>query len=56
MIILPVAGVLALAWLIGVYALSFGIIMLGLSLRLRRRQHAIEREQRPIGVPTTQPA
>lgn len=56
MIVLPVAGVLALAWLIGVYALSFGIIMLGLSLRLRRRQHAIEREQRPIGVPTTQPA
>jgi uncharacterized membrane protein HdeD (DUF308 family) len=42
MIALPMAGVLALAWLIATYALIFGAIMIALSLRLRR-----------VGRPTT---
>jgi uncharacterized membrane protein HdeD (DUF308 family) len=56
MIVLPVAGVLALAWLIGVYALAFGSIMLVLSVRLRRLKKHVVPEKRPLGVPTTQPA
>ncbi len=31
----PVAGALTIAWLIGAYAIIFGITMIGLSLRLR---------------------
>lgn len=56
MIALPVAGMLALAWLIGVYALSFGALMLMLSWRLRQRQHGAERRPRPLVTPTIQPA
>ncbi len=56
MIALPAAGVLALAWLIAVYALTFGVIMLALSFRLRRVAR-VEREVRPpMGAPTIQPA
>lgn len=44
MIALPMAGVLALAWLIATYAIIFGIMMVALSLRLRR-----------VGRPTTTP-
>ena len=36
MIALPAAGIVALAWLIAIYALIFGALMIGLSLRLRR--------------------
>ncbi len=56
MIVLPVAGLLALAWLIGVYALSFGVIMLALSLRLRSVGRGRARQERAIGAPTIQPA
>jgi uncharacterized membrane protein HdeD (DUF308 family) len=56
MIVLPVAGVLALVWLIGAYALAFGAILLALSLRLRQRLHRTERGRHPAGVPTIQPA
>lgn len=35
MIVFPVAGALAVVWLIGFYALLFGILMLGFALRLR---------------------
>jgi uncharacterized membrane protein HdeD (DUF308 family) len=56
MIVLPVAGALALAWLVGIYALAFGVIMLGLSLRLRRWHRGVERKERHVGLPTPQPA
>jgi uncharacterized membrane protein HdeD (DUF308 family) len=57
MIVLPVAGVLALAWLIGVYALLFGGIMIALSLRLRRvGRRAEPAKRRPLVSPTIQPA
>jgi uncharacterized membrane protein HdeD (DUF308 family) len=39
MIVLPLAGILALAWLIGFYALLFGAAMIGLSMRLYRHEH-----------------
>jgi uncharacterized membrane protein HdeD (DUF308 family) len=31
----PIAGALAVIWIIGIYAIVFGIMMIGLSLRLR---------------------
>jgi uncharacterized membrane protein HdeD (DUF308 family) len=36
----PGAGALALVWVIGVYSLVFGILLVGLSLRLRKHRHA----------------
>ena len=36
MIVYPLAGVLTVIWLIGAYAIVFGVMMLGLSFRLRR--------------------
>jgi uncharacterized membrane protein HdeD (DUF308 family) len=56
MIVLPVAGVLALAWLIGIYALIFGGFMLPLSFRLRRLHHKAEPEKPVVGAPRIQPA
>ena len=38
----PVAGAVAVVWIIGIYAIVFGITMIGLSLRLRSHaSHAI---------------
>jgi uncharacterized membrane protein HdeD (DUF308 family) len=36
----PGAGALALLWVIGAYSLVFGILLVGLSLRLRKHRHA----------------
>ncbi len=36
----PIAGAVAIVWIIGIYAIVFGIMMIGLSLRLR--SHATE--------------
>ena len=39
-LVAPGAGAVALVWLIGAYAIAFGILMVALSLRLRRhRRH-----------------
>ena len=35
LIIWPGSGAIGLVWLIGVYAIAFGIVLLGLALRLR---------------------
>ncbi len=35
----PVAGTLALLWLIGAYAIAFGIFLVGLAMRLRAHLH-----------------
>lgn len=35
----PAAGALAIVWVIGVYALAFGIMMIALGLRLRTLEH-----------------
>jgi hypothetical protein len=37
LIIFPRAGALTVVWLIGVYALVFGVVLVGLALRLRGR-------------------
>ena len=40
MILLPLAGLLALIWLIGAYSLFFGALLLAVALRLRARWRA----------------
>jgi uncharacterized membrane protein HdeD (DUF308 family) len=35
LIIWPAAGLVTMAWLIGLYALLFGILLIGLGFRLR---------------------
>jgi uncharacterized membrane protein HdeD (DUF308 family) len=47
MVIFPLAGALALTLLIAAYAIVFGIIMIGFSLRLRGHVHA------PTSAPST---
>jgi len=37
----PGAGALALIWVIACYAIFFGILMIGFSLRLRKHRHAL---------------
>lgn len=54
LIVLPVAGVLALGWLIGVYALIFGGIMCALSFRLRQFRGTPQRAPLPT-TPAPQP-
>lgn len=58
LILLPMAGMLALAWLIGAYALIFGVLMFALSFRLRHvHKEAEHLQQRPTVITTTpQPA
>jgi uncharacterized membrane protein HdeD (DUF308 family) len=41
----PGVGALALVWMLGIYALLFGVLLITLSLRLRRLAH---REHRPM--------
>jgi uncharacterized membrane protein HdeD (DUF308 family) len=56
LIVLPTSGVLALGWLIGLYALVFGAIMLALAFRLRDVHSKLQRGERVItGAPTPQP-
>jgi uncharacterized membrane protein HdeD (DUF308 family) len=37
-IAMPGAGALGLIWVIGAYSIAFGILQVGLSLRLRKHQ------------------
>ena len=41
LMIFPGAGALGLVWVIGLYALAFGALLIGLSLRLRQRYHSL---------------
>lgn len=45
LIVAPVEGELAIAWLIGAFVMGFGVLLLALAFRLRRWQHH-------IGTPT----
>jgi uncharacterized membrane protein HdeD (DUF308 family) len=49
LIVLPASGVLAVAFLIGIYALLYGLIEIALSFRLR----GVRERARHLGVPTT---
>ena len=40
-LIYPGAGAVALAWLIAIYAIAIGVVMIGLALRLRRHHVAL---------------
>jgi uncharacterized membrane protein HdeD (DUF308 family) len=40
LIIAPLAGAIVLTWWLGAYAMVFGVVMLILAFRLRRRRHA----------------
>jgi uncharacterized membrane protein HdeD (DUF308 family) len=59
LVALPAAGVLALAWLLGIYALCFGVVMLVLAgrlYRLRRPRTEIAPAPRRFDVTPPQPA
>jgi uncharacterized membrane protein HdeD (DUF308 family) len=53
LIAMPAAGLLALAWLVAIYAVTFGVIMLFLSARLHSFKEKVEPRPMvpPIGVP-----
>ncbi|MFD2439130.1 DUF308 domain-containing protein [Paracoccus kondratievae] len=40
MALLPAAGLLSIAWLIGTFALLIGVVMIALAFRLRRLRSA----------------
>jgi len=48
----PGAGALALVWLIGAYAIVFGVLLIGLGLRLNQWRRAGERPIPTSGAPT----
>ena len=41
LLISPGTGAVALVWLIGIYALIFGVVLVALALRLRRMREAV---------------
>ena len=41
LVTLPVAGILSLAWLIGLWAVLFGVVLIALAFRLRRAGKAL---------------
>lgn len=43
LIAFPGSGVLALIWLIGGYAIVFGVLLIGVGFRVRRRSHTFDR-------------
>jgi uncharacterized membrane protein HdeD (DUF308 family) len=49
LVVAPVAGALAITWLIGFYALLFGLLLLGLAWRLRKTHARFEVRAGPIG-------
>jgi uncharacterized membrane protein HdeD (DUF308 family) len=49
LVVAPVAGALAITWLIGFYALLFGLMLLGLAWQLRKTHGRIEVRAGPLG-------
>jgi uncharacterized membrane protein HdeD (DUF308 family) len=41
LIVMPVIGLVTLVWLVGIYALIFGALLLGLAFRLRKHQFRV---------------
>jgi len=52
LVVNPVAGALAVVWLIGAYALTFGVLMIALGLRLRKWARQCSVTAMPKGQPT----
>jgi len=49
-VVRPGAGLLTLVWLLGVYAVVFGVMLVGLALRLRRHARAAGSVTRRVGA------
>src|SRR5262249_10239510 len=49
-VVRPGTGLLTLVWLLGVYAVIFGVMLVGLALRLRRHARAAGSVTRRVGV------
>ncbi len=57
LIVLPAAGLLAVSWLLGIYALVFGVLLCALAFRLRDELRPTERARAPrLGESTPTPA
>lgn len=52
LLVYPATGALAVAWLIGIYAIAFGALLTGLGLRLYRWHRTGERPLPTGGLPT----
>ena len=50
LLVLPSAGLVTLVWLLGVYAIVFGAMLVGLAFRLRRHHHVHGSAPRPAGA------
>ncbi len=51
-VVFPIAGALTIALWFGIYALIFGVILVGLGIRLRTHAKTIHIGGTPLGVPT----
>ncbi|MGL6161566.1 HdeD family acid-resistance protein [Microbulbifer sp.] len=47
-LVAPGAGALALVWLIGAYALAFGLLLIWLALRLRKHHKGVEKTEKKV--------
>jgi len=52
LVVFPIAGALAVALWFGIYALIFGVVLVGLGIRLRMHAKTIDKGGSPLGVPT----
>jgi uncharacterized membrane protein HdeD (DUF308 family) len=49
--LMPLAGLVALAWIIGAYAVAFGVLLVALAFRLRSLARHAYRPPEPVTVP-----
>jgi uncharacterized membrane protein HdeD (DUF308 family) len=54
--LVPVAGVVGVAFLVGFYAIVFGVVMVSLAARLKRFERSLESSRNPQGISPQQRA